>query len=81
MNIADEYNATEGAIAVVEKVVNGWIKTGYPLEILSDCLLTAYVDISTDDAGREATANLLRKMADAVERGETGDVLTSIKPH
>lgn len=81
MNVADEYNATEGAIAIVEKVVNSWIGTGFPLEILSDCFLTAFVDISTDDAGREATASLLRKMADAVERGETGDVLSAAKPN
>lgn len=81
MNIADEYNATEGAIAIVEKVVNSWIKTGYPLEILSDCFLTAYIDIATDDAGPEATAALLRHMADAVERGETGDVLSVVKPN
>lgn len=81
MAIADDYNATEGAIAVVERVVNSWIKTGYSLEPLSDCFLTCFVDLSTDMAGREATATLLRNMADAVERGETGDVLTSIKPN
>jgi hypothetical protein len=76
MNIANEYAATEGAIAIVEKLVNSWIGTGYPLEILSDTFLTAFVDISTDDAGSDATASLLRKMADAVERGETGEVLS-----
>jgi hypothetical protein len=76
MNIANEYAATEGAIAIVEKVVNGWIATGYPLEILSDCFITAYIDLSTDENGPEATATYLRRMADAVERGETGDVLS-----
>lgn len=76
MNIADEYDATEGAIAIVEKVVNSWIATGHPLEILSDCFITAYVDLSTDENGPKATAAYLRRMADAVERGETGEVLS-----
>lgn len=81
MSIANNYAATEGAIAIVERVVNSWLTTGYSLEPLSECFLTAFVDISTDADGPEATAALLRHMADAVERGETGDVFSVVGPN
>jgi len=77
MSILNDYTETEGAIAVVEAVVNSWISKGYPAATLTECFLTAFVDISTDEDGPEATADFLRRMADAVERGETGEVLTT----
>lgn len=70
---------TEAAAHEIETLVNRWLATGHPLEILCDCFLSCAVDLSVDGAGAAGTAKLLRKMAQAVENGEMGEVLTFVQ--
>lgn len=72
---------TEAAAFEIESLVNRWLASGRPLETLCDCLLTAAIDMSVDGAGAAGTAKLLRDMAQAVDDGDMGEVITMAKPN